>query len=350
MARRFLFGPVAPAFADQCLHQVRKDGACLAFDAEGKTDLMIGPADSWGQVCARFPAGWQPEFIALWMPYTSIPACLWSAPAPVVGLALDWPLLWHYYRRRLRSCDLIFIDPPGAEVLAAEGITNARPANLYGCDRAFLDLCPVAEAAKEGEMVSAPEQARVARPRDIDVLCIGNMNPAVQRQRLPWLMRLARLGKRWRVAIHAGIFGDSYRKLLARARIVFNHVSQPRCSRRVFEATAAGALLFEDASNSETVQYFRDRQECVFYNADNLEALLEYYLTHESERQTIAEAAQKRAREYTFEALWENIVDEIDDEWPALVQRSRRRRLPGKREELLLRCWQAQSAPLRADP
>ena len=69
-------------------------------------------------------------------------------------------------------------------------------------------------------MVSAPEQARVARPRDIDVLCIGNMNPAVQRQRLPWLMRLARLGKRWRVAIHAGIFGDSYRKLLARARIV----------------------------------------------------------------------------------------------------------------------------------
>ena len=87
MARRFLFGPVAPAFADQCLHQVRKEGACLAFDADGKTDLTIGPADSWGQVCARFPAGWQPEFIALWMPYTSIPACLWSAPAPVVGLA-----------------------------------------------------------------------------------------------------------------------------------------------------------------------------------------------------------------------------------------------------------------------
>src|SRR5438105_11012023 len=55
-------------------------------------------------------------------------------------------------RRRLRSCDLIFIDPPGAEALAAEGITTARPANLYGCDRAFLDLCPVAEAAKEGEI------------------------------------------------------------------------------------------------------------------------------------------------------------------------------------------------------
>src|SRR5438552_5489518 len=120
--------------------------------------------------------------------------------------------------------------------------------------------------------------------RDIDILFVGNLNPAVQRQRLPWLMRLARLGKRWRVAIHAGIFGDSYRKLLARARIVFNHVSQPRCSRRVFEAVAAGALLFEDAANGETAATFRDRQECVLYNAENLEALLEYYLSHESER------------------------------------------------------------------
>jgi hypothetical protein len=44
MARRFLFGPVNPAFADQCLQQVRKEGACLAFDADGKTDLKIGPA------------------------------------------------------------------------------------------------------------------------------------------------------------------------------------------------------------------------------------------------------------------------------------------------------------------
>jgi GT2 family glycosyltransferase/tetratricopeptide (TPR) repeat protein len=349
MARRYLFGPVTPPFADQCLNRVRKEETCLTFDADGKTDLAIGPADSWGQVCGRFPAGWQPDFIALWLPYTSIPACLWSAPVPVVGLALDWPLLWHYYRRRLRSCDLTFIDPPGVEALAAEGISHVRPANLYGCDRAFLDLLPNDGAANNPEVAGA-RQADAATVRDIDVLCVGNMNPAVQRQRLPWLMRLARLGKRWRVAIHAGVFGDSYRKLLSRARIVFNQVAQPRCSRRVFEAAAAGALLFEDAANPATAAYFGDRQECVYYNADNLEALLEHYLTHESERQALAEAGRKRACDFTFEAYWEGIVNEIEEEWPALLRRARRRRLPGKREDLLLRSWQALSAPLRADP
>jgi hypothetical protein len=201
MPRRYLFGPVSPAFADQCLSKARKDGSCLAFDPDGKTDLAIGPADTWGQVCARLPAGWQPDFIVLWLPHTSIPACLWSAPVPAVGLAVDWPLLWHYYRRRLRSCDLVFIDPPGVEALAPERITNVRSANLYGCDRAFLDLFQSAE--RNGDKAAAEGQAAASGPRDIDVLFVGNLNPAVQRLRLPWLMQLARLGKRWRIAIKA---------------------------------------------------------------------------------------------------------------------------------------------------
>ena len=43
-------------------------------------------------------------------------------------------------------------------------------------------------------------------------------------------------------------------------------------------------------------------------------------------------------------------VNQVDQDWAALVRRSRRRPLPGKREELLVRCWQTLSAPYRADP
>src|SRR5437660_626985 len=120
--RRYLFGPVSEAFADQSLYQQRLAGQCLAFDAAGSMDLKIGAGDSWECVTARVPEGWRPEFIVLYLPYTSIPACLWSAPVPIVGLAADWNLLWHHYRHCLRRCDLVLADKLGGEVMAREGI------------------------------------------------------------------------------------------------------------------------------------------------------------------------------------------------------------------------------------
>ena len=114
MTRRYLFGPVAADFADQMLHDQRQAGTCLAFNAVGGTDLTIGPADSWQAVCARLPSDWRPDFVVLHLPYTCIPACMWEAPVPVVGLAAEGRLLWHHYRRCLKRCDLVLTDPAAA--------------------------------------------------------------------------------------------------------------------------------------------------------------------------------------------------------------------------------------------
>lgn len=217
--------------------------------------------------------------------YTCVPACFWSLPLLLVGLAQDWNLLWHYYRRRLRQCDLVLTDTLGVETLQREGITHARAANLFGCDRTYVE-----EPWPEGR-------------RDIDVLFAGNFHPAVQRQRLPWLARLAPLARRWNVVLTTGVFGPDYRRLLARARVVFNFAVRGECNLRAFEAAAAGALLLQEEGNREVAAYFRDRHECVLYNADNLESLLTHYLEHEDERRAIAEAARVRVGDYTFAKL-----------------------------------------------
>jgi GT2 family glycosyltransferase/Tfp pilus assembly protein PilF len=341
MSRRYLFGPVSPAFAEQNLARQRQAGSCLPFSPEGQDDLAIGPKDTWAQVCARLPPGWQPDLLILYLPYTHIPHCLWSAPVPIVGLAQDWPLLWQYFRRRLRSCDLVLTDPVGVEALKREGILQARAANLYGCERAFLDLLPSAPATPE---------IQDGQRRDLDVLFIGNLNPAVQRERLPFLLRLARLAPRWRVAIRTGVFGEAYRRLLNRARIVVDQLSRPRHSRRAFEAVAAGALLFEDAANTDMATCFRDRQECVLYTQENLEALLEYYLEHEDQRRRLVAAAQSRVPQFSFETLWDGLVEQIEREWPALPERARSRPILGQWDSLQVRCSQALNAPFRADP
>src|SRR5262249_14205976 len=154
--------------------------------------------------------------------------CLWSAPVPLIGWAPDWNLLWHGYRRRLRGCDLVLTDTAGVEAMGREGIEQARAAILFGCGRSFVEAMPV-----DGH-------------RDIDVLFVGNLHPAVQRERLPWLGQLARLADRRRVVIQTGVFGDDYRALLARSRVVFNRSIRGECNQRVFEAAAAGALLFQE--------------------------------------------------------------------------------------------------------
>jgi hypothetical protein len=106
---------------------------------------------------------------------------------PLIGLAADWQLQWHSYRRWLRCVDLILTDIAGVEGLARESIRHACAANLFGCPPGFVDA-PWPEG-----------------PRDIDIYFAGNFRPAVQRERLPWLGRLARLGERWRVQIDTGV-------------------------------------------------------------------------------------------------------------------------------------------------
>ena len=305
MAQRFLFGPTTGDLADTYLGELRRDGTCLTF-GPGGIDLTVGPGARWDDVAAQFPAGWRPDLIALWLNYTGVPDWAWSAPVPIVGLATDWNLLWHEYRQVLPFCDAVLTDEPGVDTLARAVIEHARPAVLYGAAPDSLDVSNTAE-------------------RDIDVLFVGNLHPAVQRERLPWLARLAKLAERRNVVIRTGISGDECRALMARSRVAFNRSVRSEANMRAFEA-AAGALLFQEASNCELPGIFAEGRECVYYGDGDLEERLEHFLEHEDERRAIAEAARAKVASYTFSAI---LMKGIEDLWETdregLLERARGR-------------------------
>src|SRR5438067_694676 len=112
MPLRYLFGPIPAGFAHDCLARQRQAGLCLTFGAPG-TDLPIAATDSFETLGVRLPSGWQPDFLAWYLPYTTAPAWLEAGPWPRIGLAADWNLLWHHYRQRLSQCDLILTDTAG---------------------------------------------------------------------------------------------------------------------------------------------------------------------------------------------------------------------------------------------
>lgn len=333
MKRRYLVGPVTAAYAENRLQRHRRAGECLAFNAAGSTDVTIEPLDSWQDLCRKFPPGWQPDFIVLSMAYTSIPACLWTAPVPVIGMAEDWPLLWHYYRSRLPRCELVLTDRSGTAVLSQAKVSRVQTVNLVGCENGLIDLpAPVGE-------------------RDLDILFLGNLNPAIKRDRVPWLQRLARMGERWRVSIQTGIFGDAHRRLLTRARIVVHRSTRERWGPRAIEAAAAGALPFIDETIRDIPPEFQDRRNCVLFNDENLESLAHYYLGHEEVRAAAAEAARSLVPRHTFGSLWDSVIESIEAHRPAMLEHVRQRsKQPSPSDELLTRTWQALSCPPRSDP
>ena len=122
------------------------------------------------------------------------------------------------------------------------------------------------------------------------------------------------------------------------------------CNRRAFEAACCGALLFQERGNAETAAFFRDREECVCYGGDDLEDLLEHYLTHEDEHRALAAAGQARVQGFGFEALWREALDGLEAEWPGVREAAARRPRPDADAALLARTWQALGCDHPPDP
>ena len=329
MTGRYLFGPVSNVFARELLPGPVSRGDCLPFDQSG--DFAVRWDDSWESIVARFPSGWQPDWLVLFLPYRVIPKGLWDAPIPIIGLAGDWNLLCHHYRNVLSRCDLVFTDVVGVETLTKAGFHHVRVGHLFGCQNHFL------------QDVFGDE------PRSIDVLFVGNFHPAVQNDRLSWLARVAQLSDRWNIHLATGVFGEEYRRLLRKSRIVFNRSIRQECNSRVVEAIAEGALLFQEADNREASAHFKDRQECIFYTDENLETLLEYYLEHEEERLAIAQAAHKRLPELSFGRQWDEMTQLIRAEEPELQDKVHHRANESRPITLKERTWQVISCTFGND-
>src|SRR5690606_16416545 len=91
-----------------------------------------------------------------------------------------------------------------------------------------------------------------AGPRDVDIGFAGNLNPAVQRARAPWIERLRGLADRGvRVDVRSGVHGEAYGRFLNRCRIGWNRSIRGEMNLRAFEVPACGALLLMERDNLE---------------------------------------------------------------------------------------------------
>lgn len=228
------------------------------------------------------PENWLPDLFIWWLPeYFAFPLSVEDVPFPTVAAVSDWNLGFNSLRENLKRFDYIVTDKLGVEKFRNYGYENVG----YWILSSFYQ--DPKKSVNNGE-------------REYDITFIGNMNSRVQQERARWLKKVALLGNKYNVRIFSGVYCAEYTAILENSKIIFNRSIRLESNLRVFEATVCASLLFMEEENLEIQRYLRDRHDCILYNENNLEELLQYYLEHSDERISIARSGQERIKKETY--------------------------------------------------
>ena len=186
-------------------------------------------------------------------------------------------------------------------------------------------------------------------PKKYDVSFVGNIHP----NRKPFLERLQ---KKFNVHIERAFMDDMVR-ILNQSRIVLNlGIGPTGIQQRVFEVLSCGSFLLTNEI-PEADRLFENHTHLVYFNDENIEDLISYYLEHDQERENIAYEGYLEAHEkHTFHQRMHVLLGQVFPDYlaettrpPSLddtVQRSPQKR-PQKR---LLVFWHGIGDNVMATP
>lgn len=244
-------------------------------------DVVFDPAtEDWAALQARLPRDFTPDLVLIYWPdQDPLPAGIEHCPVPVVGVVSDYNLSLPYLVGLWPFFDAWLCDRAGVSLFERLSFAGVRYWNQYAHKRPFHRIHP-----------------DVART--IDLGFVGNLNPAVQRERAPWLERLRRLPQLGvTTEVHGGIRGAAYGRFLNACKIGWNRSIRGELNLRAFEVPACGALLLLEQGNLEVAEYFVPGEECVLYG-DDLEAIVLELLGDPARLQRIARAGHRRVQDH----------------------------------------------------
>lgn len=256
------------------------DGVHFAFD------IAFDPSTgSWAELAAKLPRDFVPDALLIWWPdQEPLPSGLEHCPVPVVGVFSDYNLSLPYLAGLWPFFDVVLCDRNGEDLFRRLSFADVRYWCQYAQKRPFHRLWPD------------------SGPRDLDIGFAGNLNPAVQRERAPWIERVRRLGDRGvRTAVRSGVAGEAYGRLLNRCRIGFNRSIRGEMNLRGFEVPACGAVLLMERENREVRDFFVPGEECVLYGDDDFEAVVLELLADDARRERIAAAGHRRVQQHRLQ-------------------------------------------------
>ncbi len=280
-------------------------------------------------VFKKLPSDWFPDILIVWSPvYYPLPPKIEECPVPTAAIVGDWHNAFGSMADNLARFDLILTDKKGCEVFERCGLEKVEYYPMYSFDPA------VHQKIFECEKV-------------YDVVFAGYHEGYLPGRRMDFLRRLIRMEEKYRIKILSGIHGEPYARLLNQAKIGFNHSIRGEMNMRAYEAPACGTLLMMEEDNLEVRDFLAEGKECVLYNEENFEELIETYVNQDELREEIADAGHQRIQGETHDKHFADLLDKLSDRLKNLdpaTPRSFQNRSPADQSYLTARYYAFHSA------
>lgn len=239
---------------------------------------------------------WKPDiFIMVDSGYTLYPRGIHAIAMPTIFYAIDTHVMLSRYKFLAPIFDFVFI----AQKEYVERIKKAHARYAI-----WLPLACDPDVHKSYNL-----------PKIYDICFIGHQEGG--RKRL--LERLAR-----RFNLYTGFVKyTEMTRIYSQSKIVFNKSIGNDINMRVFEALSSGSLLLTNRLiNNGSEDLFKDREDLVLYDENNLEELAGYYLDHEEERKRISASGFNKVRSrHTYDHRVESMIQFVQEHASAPLHR-----------------------------
>lgn len=262
------------------------------FLAEGLKEigcnvLKIAPApgDSIAEAVGRL--GEPVDLVILEIMGNFLPACkLGSRLCETVAYCVDSPINEYWIREYCRGFDFVFVDQKATvDSFARHGIKSE-----------WLPLCAQRNYFSE------------AAQKEYDIAFIGTVNE--ERRKRKNLLEMLR--KHFRIHIAQTSSLTETRDIFARSKIVLNENLFPGLTLRVFQGLAAGSLVFTEADAHAYGDFFRDGEELVFFEPENILDRLGDALANYENYARVADAGREAcANSHTSRSRAETLLNSI---------------------------------------
>lgn len=241
----------------------------------------------------------KPDYLVFWgIEKEIIPVGLENLNFPVIGVILDAKNNFESIIKNISRFDWILCDQQTKEKLNEYNFHNVTAILLKGFS-SYLHVNKNKEKIYD--------------------ICIPDNGDS--RLKTDFLHKLYQTNIKYAIKNLKDSYGNDYVDIVNSSKLVLNFCDN-EINKECFEILACNSLLFVN-ENEELKKYFTDKKDCVFYNNDNFESLLDYYLKNDEERETITNNGNKIVEEYSYEKTFENIVSVIRKLNPTEIRKNR---------------------------
>lgn len=260
-------------------------------------DLLKGdnPITSFKPIILSIPPDWKIDQLVFWgIENEFIPDDIEEGDYKLIGVILDWSISFESILKNASRFDWLFTDEQGVKYLNKHGITNVSSINI----KAFSPYLH--------------RKYLYHSEKSYDIVFVGDFNKEMYQERDKWISRLTKLSSKYKILITNTSFGESYAETLNGSKIAFNFCRNNMINQKTFEIPACNTLMFINEDVENLSSYLKDKEDCIYYNEDNFEELIEYYLQNNEEREKITKKGYQKVQKYTFEYNFENLLSEIE--------------------------------------